>query len=82
MQSKSYILGACSFNEMLYRDNMKITFNQRSTTVNYSDTEMTSKPSHVINEQDERNLECRAKVSHLAPVHISLISPLANSDNA
>jgi hypothetical protein len=51
---------------MLYKDNMKITFNQRSTTVNYSDKEMTFKPSHVINEQDERNLESRAKVSLLA----------------
>jgi hypothetical protein len=66
---------------MLYKDNMKTTFNQRSTTVNYSDKEMTFKPSHVINEQDERNLESRAKVSLLASQQRILISPLVSSDD-
>jgi len=66
---------------MLYKDNMKTTFNQRSTTVNYSDKEMTFKPSHVINEQDERNLESRAKVLLLASQHRILIFPLASSND-
>jgi hypothetical protein len=70
---------AFNFNEMLFKDNMKTTFNQRSTTVNYSDTEMTSKPSHVINEQDERNLESCAKASLLASQQKVLIFPLASS---
>jgi len=42
---------------------------------------MTFKPSHVINEQDERNLESRAKVSLLASQQRIFIFPVASSDD-